>query len=109
MDELFCQIFVVGPATPGARITVFVSGPSGSEVFLYLAAAVLVQPVSTPWGNLGLEFPITQVVQMGAIPSGGMASTTLTVPPSAVVGEVAFALQAMVGAQLTNSLEVVVE
>lgn len=108
-DEFFRHLYVVGDPAPGAPIVVRIVGvPSSTPVALFVGGGLLAAgPLVSPWGDWLLDAPVLGPILLGAVPSDGVVSLPATLPP-APPGPYSIALQAIVGAELTNAAVMIV-
>lgn len=112
-DEYYFHLFIDGDFVPGGNVTFTIVGAPTQDVTLALGSGVRTKPMSTSYGDLWLEFPITQF-PLGTIGSTGIYTFSTKLPMSWLPGEER-PLQALAGAlgetgtTLTNLEVIVVE
>jgi parallel beta-helix repeat protein len=83
-DEFHLHLYILGDLTPGGSITLNVIGdPGATPALLIVGSGVLDPPITTPYGDFFLQFPIV-VLSLGTIPPSGVLVVAATIPPTLV-------------------------
>ncbi len=113
-DEFYYHLYHLGPVVPGQSLTIRIVGGPGMPTTLYLGSGIQDPPMSTQWGDFYLPWPTLWEGKMGSVPTSGIRSFNVTVPPTWAPGDWK-PLQALVGqfsdplAHLTNLMILYVE
>jgi hypothetical protein len=113
-DEFHFHLYSVGKIVSGSPVPLHVTGLPGMSVILGIADGVNDAPFSTPYGNLYLEFPLTNSSFLGFIPAQGILKLPMQIPTQWQAGSNHY-LQALVGAlggtysALTNTIVLTAE
>jgi hypothetical protein len=103
-DEFHTHLYWTGDSAPGGNVQVKLVGlPGTSPAGLFIGSDVMDPPIPSMWGDWYLSFPIGGPIDLGAIPSPegvlAVAGTIPATPPPSIP------LQALVGAELTNVVD----
>lgn len=99
-DEFHRHLYYTGVIVPGAQIELKVIGFPSSGATLCAGSGVLEPPMSTPYGPMFLDWPLS-LRYMGAVERNGVLIRQVTVPASWAAGS-GHPFQVLTGGKLTN-------
>ena len=95
-DEYWFHLYHSGSVIPGSTIDLKVVGWPTAPVTLALADRSVDPPTPTPHGDLHLPWPPLWSGYIGNVPSSGILTLPVTIPPGSTSGDTYY-LQALVG------------
>jgi hypothetical protein len=109
LDEFFAQLSFTGTPSPGQTIQVRVLGEPGQRVYWAFARRTLTQPGGIPGllGTFFLDPTALALLDLGAMPAGGQL--TFAFRFESTFPRITVPMQALVGLELSNLVQVVVQ
>lgn len=101
-DEFHTHLYWTGDAQPGGSVQGKLVGHPGTiPVGLLVGSGVLMNPISTQWGDFLLQAPWSLIGPLGPIPNNGVYVLPATIPGSPPP-PYDVPMQALIGNELTN-------
>lgn len=101
-DEFFNHLYITGDTTPGGAVELkHIGWPGTNPIGLWISGGLMDPPITSPFGDWFLAFPVIGPVDLGVMPPGGIIILGGTIPAS-VPPPYNLYLQSLMGKKFTN-------